>query len=187
MTDDNANLDPFADGLIYQEDLMLGWRYVAEVPAEGPANAAVANERFLRALAAVGEHVAELREDHGELVPELLRLELKLDLLLDLVGEALRGQIKLPRAVPARLCAEGVEWFGGEMPALGRVVSLDIYLRMETPRPLQFFGQVEASRPAGGVRVLFAGGANREVAGGLEKFIFRQHRRSIAHRKSGEP
>jgi len=193
MFDDNTDgdrstqSDPLSDGLIHNDRLMLEWHYETQFPETTEVAALVAaNERVLRVLAALGERNPEHHEDHAELVSELSRLELKLDLLLDMVGETLHRQINLPQPVPVRLSSRGIEWFTDQLPDYGHMVGIEVYLHAATPRPLRFYGQVEPSRPTGGVRVVFGAGTSREVEDGLEKFIFRQHRRSVASRKLGD-
>ncbi len=178
--------DPLAEGLIYEATLPLAWQLL-----DGPPDSIAlqsqgeSNESFLRALAALDHH-AESSEEPETLHPELVRLDLKINLLMELVGQALSVQLSVPPPVRLRFNAHGVEWTGADLPPQGRWVRIQLYLKPEFPRPLVTFGQVLRAE-SGAATVAFEG-IGEAVEDGLEKMIFRHHRRVIAqHRAARRP
>ncbi len=176
--------DPFDEGLVYRSELPLAWRQIAD-PAELDAEALNAgNEQTLRLLAAVEEFFPDIADEHGQ-SHEFARLELKLNLLLELVTQLLAAQRSLPPASPLRLNAHAVEWdhIGADPPKTGDRLLLEVYLSPEVPRPIRLPAQVLQVQAAAGEANVTAALAQLSelVVELLEKFIFRRHRRSIAH------
>lgn len=181
----------FGTGLCYEDLLPLRWRRSEDAhPIARSLAINLGNEQLLRHLAAVDEFRTEGGEDDAPAAHELHRLENKLDLLIDLVGELLTRQSDLPAPVPVRLCAETLVWTCAPdaAPAPGDSVEAEVFLNPRYPRPLVMFGLVES------VEADADGRANvslryRELSegarGALEKTIFRQHRRLIAHARQG--
>lgn len=175
--------DLFNEGLVYQANLALAWRpYVAgQDPNAEALN--LANEQTLRLLAAVEEFYPEAGDEHAQ-NHELARLESKLNLLLELVGELLTAQRPLPPARAVRLNAHAVEWreAGDGRPKPGTPVLLEVYLSSEMSRPLRLMAQTVAADPAAPEAVLATvEHLSEPVVDLLEKCIFRRHRRAIAH------
>ncbi len=165
----------------------IRWASAAEQPDDSSlAEINSANDSFLRAIAAFDELAVDYGEEHSEVVQHLNRLDLKLNLLFDMLSRALREQSAIPPPARVRLGAAGVEWWGEDLPEPGTRVRLDIYLHAETPRGLEAFGRVVAvdQDQAGArlARVAFEGMSDA-VREGLEKLIFRHHRRSVAQRR----
>lgn len=181
--------DSLGEGLICETYLSLRWhaRSVAELPM-ADARQSEANAEFLRILAVLEERRSEHAEDSTEPVHEFRRLESKLDLVLGMVGKILARQLDLPAPVPVRLGAASIEWQGSPAPALGEPVCIELYLLPDHPCPLFLDGVVESVRtaPEGSswVRVRFDP-LSEAVRDGLERIIFRHHRRFIA--KSRRP
>lgn len=179
-----SSSDPFEDGLIYHADAPVSWRTLdtAREPDFETLNSA--NEQTLRLLAAVEEYFPESVDEHGQ-SHEAARLELKLNLLLELVGELLAAQRSLPAPRPIRLNARGVEWHqaGGDVPQPDQRLAVDLYLSTEVPRPLRLLVAVVQVQAAADEAIVTAAiePMSESVVDLLEKFIFRRHRRSIAH------
>lgn len=181
---DTANL--LGTGLLYEDRLPLHWQPTAAVVAEGgSSHVDEANAEFLRIMAALEEHPPEPTEERPEIAHEMRRLESKVDLLLSMVGRLLVRQRPLPEAAPLRLSATGIEWLASsQAPATGEYVLLDLYLCRDFPLPLLLTGKVAqvTEEPAGGRRttVIFEG-LGGTVRDWLDKIVFRQHRRRVAH------
>lgn len=184
------NKDSFFQGLYYESHLSLVWQTVDTLPAD---NELVAinenNSRFLKALAAMSEAAPEAAEEIPQTAAELQRLDLKLNLLLELVGQLLSSQRTLPALTQVRLGHAAIEWVGEDCPPPGAQISIDVYLRSELPAPLKFHGVAVLVDPEEGsasgsqrVQVRFVG-LSSALQDDLEKFIFRRHRRSIALRQ----
>lgn len=173
-------------GLVYRTHIPLAWQVVSRIdtaPAAAALNQQVAeeNERCLHALALLNEYPAEMSE-------ELQRLELKMNLVLEFMGELLARQLDLPARSAVQFAATGLSWEGlaANLPAVGQQVRVEAYLHAQYPRPLVVFGQVsgrEQPGETGRCQVEFfpLPDASRDL---LEKMIFTHHRREVAHRRN---
>ncbi len=179
---DTANL--LGTGLLYEDRLPLHWQLTEAAVVEGGASHVdEANAEFLRIMAALEEHPPEPTEERPEIAHEMRRLESKVDLLLSMVSRLLARQRPLPDAVPLRLSATGIEWLSSPAPAKGKYVLLDLYLSRDFPLPLLLTGRVAQVTEEGvskRVTVIFEG-LGGTVRDWLDKIVFRQHRRRIAH------
>jgi hypothetical protein len=182
---ESPSQDPLTHGLIYEDALPLIWRQLESIPGETQlARLNDSNEAFLRALSALEEHhpgYAELEDRFPIIRQELERLDLKLNLLMELVGHVLSRQMMLPEPVPVRVGAEGIEWRCERLPDRGSWVFVELYLRPRYPRPLELVGEV-MERSDKEVKLAFIG-MSESVQDWLEKLIFRHHRRHIARRR----
>ena len=186
------NNDSFFQGLYYESKISLVWQVVDGLPADNElVNINEDNSRFLKALAALSEGAPEAGEELPQTAAELQRLDLKLNLLLEIVGELLANQRTLPAPTKVRLGHTGIEWLTENCPPSGAHVCIEVYLRSELPSPLKFHGlavvvdsQKGSANEGKRVQVRFAG-LNPALQDDLEKFIFRRHRRSIAQRQAG--
>lgn len=179
MTDHTAG--SLGRGLVLEERLPLRWR------AAGPAGMTAVhlqhdNEATLRALLSLDQHHIEVGEEGTEVAHELERLESKLNLVLDLLGQVLAHQLDIPPAVPVWLAAHQVEW-QGEPPAAPGGGVLELYLSTRYPRPLYLPATLHAAG-GGRVRATF-GELGEPVQDLLEQLIFRHHRRQIAATRRG--
>lgn len=179
------------DGLVYRDNISLTWKNIDFEPdANHLALVNESNEIFLRSVAAIGELPQEAaQEDTSALGQELARIDLKLNLLLDLVGQLVYQQSPIPAATtPVTLTAHSISWEADNLPALGSTVFMQIYVQRGTPKPLSFYGKVvgdENSRRAGRASAQFVG-LSDSVVSGLDKLIFRHHRRAVAFKRSGK-
>lgn len=177
----------FAEGLVYEDNLAVTWEPV-EAPLE-PLHLTLvseSNEAFLRAISAFGDTIGEPVEESSDVMQELSRLDLKLNLILELVGQVVYRQLDIPGFSSVKLYAGGVQWHTDNVPEPGAKVLLRLYIQRGVPKPLCFYGDVVSNadeQQAGIAKVAFFG-LSQSVEDWLEKFIFRQHRRAIAHAKN---
>ncbi|MDP1708487.1 MAG: PilZ domain-containing protein [Gammaproteobacteria bacterium] len=187
----NPDTHPLAGGLVYEDHLALQWSAVEARPDESEAIAlAESNLDILRTLLMLGDSRGELAEDSANVAHELARMDFKLNLVLDLVGEVLSYYHDQPARVLVRLGMQGVEWEAAEAPAPGGLVGIELYLSARYPRALRLLGRVRSVTPlAQGMRtVVMFEDTSESVQDLLEKIIFRHHRRRIAHaRRSATP
>ena len=177
-----ASRHPLDEALVHEDELRLVWRRVDTLPASSYlAHDNEQNERFLRGLMAAEEH-HEASEDAEAAHPEIQRLDAKLNLLLDLVGNLLVEQAQLPAPVPLRFNGYGIAWKTGEPLAPDSLVMLELYLRDSLPRPLCLHGRVVEF--ADGQATVAFEGLDEATRDGIEKYVFRQHRRRIARRRN---
>ncbi|MEZ0149508.1 MAG: PilZ domain-containing protein [Candidatus Reddybacter sp.] len=182
--------DSFFQGLYYESNISLVCQVVDSLPGDNELVSINENNvRFLKALAALNEGAPEVGEEAPQTAAELQRLDLKLNLLLEIVGQLLASQLTLPAPTKVRLGHAGIEWVAQDCPPSGAQVCIEVYLCSELPSPLKFHGiavlvdSEEGSGNAGQhVQARFVG-LSSTLQDDLEKFIFRRHRRSIAQRQ----
>jgi hypothetical protein len=177
------------EGLAYSDNISVAWRPV-EHPLDDTHLARVnaSNQEFLRAVSVLGDATAhkEGADSAGAVAQEVARLDLKVNILLDLVSTLIYHQLDIPDTSPVRVSAAGVAW-RGNVPEPGKTVFLELYIQRGLPKPLCCYGEVVSTaedQAAGRARVRFVGltGAARSW---LEKLIFRHHRREVAFQRSG--
>jgi hypothetical protein len=115
---------------------------------------------------------------------DLLRIELKINLLLDVVGRILAANQPRPASVAIRFNALGATFqAAAPLPKPGAQGSVEIYLRECVAEPLRLIGRVAAVSAGGEVKVRFLppGEATADL---LEKLAFRRHRRQVAGSRS---
>ena len=179
----NPKPQTLLDGLAYEDRLALQWNTIEVKPDAGErVELEESNLDVLHTLFALGDHHAELADEPANVAQELARLDFKLNLVLDLVGEVLSYYHERPPRVPVRLGAQGIQWEAPQAPPPQGLVSIELYLNVSYPRALRLVGRVQSVTPlAQGFRtvVMFedVGEAVHEM---LEKIIFRHHRRSVA-------
>ncbi len=178
--------DPFFDGLVYDDLVPVVWTYLDSQPRdEQLISANDANTQLLRLITSLSDRLPEQGDDNVEYNTELERLDLKLNVLLDIAGQLIRDQLKLPSGDPISLGHNGLEWWVEQAPETGRLISLKLYIDSVVSRPLQFFGVVRINDKRAAVdgrtpvRVKYMG-LGRVLEDELEKFIFRHHRKRIA-------
>lgn len=181
MTTDN----PLNEGLVHEDDLPLAWTEVEDLPSEQRLAAInVSNEALIRACEGL-EESHRPSEESPELAHELARVEAKLNLVLELLGDWLRVQGGQPEPHRVRFNAQGLEWWAGQGPGPGGLVRVELHVCPSFPRAMTLFGRVVARQEdADGVRTLLAfEGLSEAVRDGLERMIFRRHRREVAQRR----
>lgn len=173
------------EGLALHDQLPFAWE---PTPARDPAELDHINQdtaRALQALAVFEEAPRELSNDNVHTSQELLHLEAKVDVLLSLVGMLAaehRGRAAPPHSVILR--ADSLEWAGtaGVGVSSGDLGYAVLYPNPMLPLPLRIAGRIVGSVERSGTRWLLCRFEHMApgVSNGLEKLIFRRHRRQIA-------
>jgi hypothetical protein len=144
-----------------------------------------ANEEVLRVILSLDEiHRSELHEQDPALAQELVRLESKIDLVLELVGQLLVRQLMMPEPVLLRVFAGRVEWETTAAPAVGQPVLVELFICNRIPRPLWLPATMIGAPKPGWAAARF-GDLGDSVQDQLEKLIFRHHRRRVAVTRRG--
>ena len=189
MTTGHAKLNPGDntsdfEGLTLVDRLPLEWH---PADLDDPTVLEHANDDAARALQAhaVFEELPRLpNEDPAHTTHELIRLEAKLDLVLSLMGKLLSNRIDLPPRHAVIFRAMSLEWGGSAAATLerGETGILDIYANPQVPLPVKLPGRIAGSAKRNGntwLRIRFEK-LSPIVSDGLEKLIFRHHRRQVA-------
>jgi hypothetical protein len=165
--------------LAYEDVFPVHWRVL-----NGPMDATIAasfaerNVRLLQALAAIEDHGVSDKPD--ESTPDLTRLDFKINLLLDLVGQLLVANRPRPPAVAIRFNAQGATWQSpAPLPQSGKQGIAEIHLRDFLAEPLRLLGTLTTVTAEGKVTARFAP-VGEPLSDLLERLIFRHHRRHVA-------
>jgi len=178
-----------SNSLAYEEALPLDWHILDEaLTEEALARINVANTEVLDKITALESIFTEPGELPTSLEQhqDLARIELKLDIVMDMVSQLFHQSLQLPESVPVRLDTESIEWTGtGSGLAENKDIIISLYLKRNYPIPLQLPATVMAIQAyESGVRVSASlQGVSEVVQDQLVKLIFRHHRRSIAHHR----
>lgn len=145
--------------------------------------------RALQALSVYEEMPRDAGSDtaHHHPNPEILHLQVKVDVLLSLVGRLMSGQSGVPARHSVVLRGQSVEWSGPDQAKArpGDSGYAVIYPNPMLPLPLRLPARVVGSVERSGARWLQTRFENLApaVAAGLEKMVFRRHRRQVAYSK----
>jgi hypothetical protein len=167
--------------LAYQDMLPVGWRPLAKSPDLAlVTHMADGNVRILQVCAAIEEQGAvEKKDEKSPHSADIMRLEVKMNLLLDLMGQLLAAAKPRPPATVIRFNALGGVWKSTAPPRVGDQGLLDIYLRDSLPQPLTLIANITHVSPDGQVRATFSP-PGEAAADLIEKLAFRRHRRQVA-------
>ncbi|MEP7245062.1 MAG: PilZ domain-containing protein [Gammaproteobacteria bacterium] len=168
--------------LAYQDVLPVVWRPLPdEIDPDLSASYMNSNVRVLQACTALQEQgQVEKVDENSPHAADFLRIELKINLLLDVVGRILASNQKRPPAVAIRFNALGATFQATDpLPRPGAQGSVEIYLRECVAEPLRLIGRVANVSTAREIKVRFLppGEATSDL---LEKLAFRRHRRQVA-------
>ncbi|MFL6551389.1 MAG: PilZ domain-containing protein [Povalibacter sp.] len=171
--------------LAYEDVVPIAWRSLPE-----PFNPAVVgsyadrNLRTLQALQALEEHgQSEKQDENSPHAADILRLDMKLNLLLDMMGQLLISSQPRPRPASIRFNALGAVWQSAPpFPPLGNQGVLEVYLRDCIAEPLRLVGRIASITPDGRVKARFIP-PGEHIADLMEKLAFRKHRRQVAGAK----
>src|SRR5689334_17142564 len=112
MTYEGTDTVILYDELAYEDVLPVAW-VTSDEPAD-PISAGRFDEtnlHLLQACAALEEHaVRDKHDDSAPFAAELARLDFKLNLVMDLVGQVLARQQTPPPAVPIKFNSVGASW-----------------------------------------------------------------------------
>lgn len=168
--------------LAYEDVLPAAWRALPE-PFDPALVGSFAdrNLRVLQAVSALDEHgQIDKPDENAPHAADILRLEMKMNLLLDMVGALLIASRPRPKPVAVRFNALGGVFQGAApFPPLGNQGVFEVYLRDCVAEPLRLFGRIASVSPDGKVKVRFVP-PGENISDLLEKLAFRKHRRQVA-------
>lgn len=171
------------DKLAYEDLLPIRWRPAPSAPSDvQAAHFAERNLRVLQACDALEEHGQldkKKADDDSPHSADLMRLDFKLNVLLDLVGQLLAQTQPRPTPTQIRFNAMGASWKTGESLSTGSHGVLEITLRDVIVQPLMLPAEIVTGADAGFTRARFLA-LGETVADHIEKLVFRRHRRKIA-------
>ena len=178
---------PLSRGLAYEGRLPLAWSELASLPSDAElAGLEYANLEILRAIFTLESQSSDPSEDSPEIdSQDVARLDFKLNLLLELVGQLFARHQMIPEPHSLTLMPEGLFWQAAAAPALNSLLRIEVYGSLKYPRPLVLHGQVIEVNPlidGWAIGTAFHG-LGELVQENLERFIFIHHRRTIAYNR----
>jgi hypothetical protein len=177
---DPADTTVLFEKLAYEDLLPVRWvphdKQIDDVTA---GNLAERNLRVLQACDALEEYGLTEKDDESPHSADLMRLDFKLNLLLDLAGQLLAQSHTRVGPIAIKLNSLGASWKTEAAPAVGTHGILEGGLRDIVVQPLKLPSQIVATTNPGEARVRFTL-LGEVVADHIEKLVFRRHRRKIA-------
>ena len=170
------------DELAYEDVLPVAWRPLRE-PLDAIALTALTdrNVKMLQVGAAIEEHgPVDKQDEKSPHAADLQRLEVKMNLVIDLLGQILAASNPRPQPTSIRFNALAAAWRAvGTQPLAGSQGVLDIYLRECLAQPLSLLARIQSVSPEGLVKATIVppGEATADL---IEKLAFRRHRRQVA-------
>jgi hypothetical protein len=165
-------------GIVFTGSLPVSIELLSAAPQEHELlRANDSNEMLLRSVSVLEEKVDH--DESDELVQELKRQDMKLNLILDMIGTLLMQQQVIPAPREMQLSGSSLRIGVSPNPADTQHCRILLYIEPAIPKPLTLFGQCHPSTPAGQTDITFCG-VSQAVTDNLDKFIFRHHRRKIA-------
>jgi hypothetical protein len=142
-------------------------------------NLAERNLRVLQACDALEEYGLTEKDDESPHSADLMRLDFKLNLLLDLAGQLLAQSHTRVGPIAIRLNSLGASWKTDATLEEGTHGILEVGLRDIVVQPLNLPSQIVTAVKPGEARARFTV-LGEVVADHIEKLVFRRHRRKIA-------
>lgn len=167
--------------LAYEDLVPVRWRAAkGQISDVFRRSCADRNLKLLQACAALEEHGQPEKNEDSQYHADIVRLDMKINLLLDLVSQILIANQPRPEAMSMRFNTLGAIWeHKGALPVADTIGVLEIYLRECIVDPLRMTGKVISVSAEGRVKVKFDS-PGEAVADLIEKLAFRRHRRQIA-------
>jgi len=182
--------NPLPEGITFNDYLPMDWEVLVALPGEGEQyRYHRANEELLQNLLLRDEPISQ-DGDEAEVVSgheQFKRLETRLDLLLGLVTEMMANNTRLPAQHDVILGTHGLcVQAGGATTGFknGTLLKIRLYPDPHFPRPLILFAQLVDVQMQS-FTVSFCP-LEEGLQDWLDKYIFRQHRRSIARIRRSE-
>lgn len=185
VTDTNSPADN--RGLVFEGHLPLAWGIIDSLPGTAELEKqSYGNVEILKILSLLDMPLGESGEDTPDTKSQdIARLDLKVNMLLELVGQLFIQQQLMPDAQHLILTPDSLSWQADKKLDLDDLLQIELYCSLKYPRPLRLYGQVNhmnAQSTGWQIKVTFqALGEALEEA--LESFIFVHHRRAIAQRR----
>ena len=148
------------------------------LPAIQASRLAERNANTLAVIAALEERRVELGEDDSPLVQEMLRMDAKLNALIDIVNQLLVPVSALPSRQPLRFNAIGAIVPASLVPA-GEAFLLRLRFDVCRSLPLELVARREKPLDDGRIFAVFAP-LSDALGDAIERLVFRHHRRKVA-------
>lgn len=171
--------------LAYEDTLPLRFRAATSPISDNfRRSSADGNTKILQAATALEEHSQpekNKQDDYSQFHADIIRLDTKVNMLLEMVGQLLAAQQPRPESMAIRFNKLGAVWThkGSAPPTVNSNGLLEVFLKECVAEPLRLIGRIASVGQDGRVKMQFEP-MNQSVADLLEKLAFRRHRRQVA-------
>lgn len=181
-------MESAASSLLFTGHLPLAWQELPTTPDETELhNLEHSNLSILRTVFTLDIHAGDYNDDPSLFAnaSELKRLDFKVSLLLEMVGQLFARQQAIPSERPLTLTVNDLSWQADVAPPIGALLRLELYCNLSYPRPLVLHAQVSDTAFTGNVYQIKAAfyHSSAPLQEALERYIFLQHRRFIANHR----
>lgn len=170
------------DEMAYEDVLSTRWTALdVPVSAAYSAHLSEQNLKVLQVCAVAESQLsADIVDEKNPSAADLHRIEVKLNMVLEVLGQLMAAADPRPSASAVRFNALGAVWHQPQgMPVTGTQGLLQIYLQECLAQPLTFIVTVLGLAEDGRIRGQFAP-PGEPVADLIGKLAFRRHRRQVA-------
>jgi len=170
--------------LAYEDVLPVRWRAATAPISEAfRRSCAEGNLKILQAATALEEHSQpekNKQDEHSQFHADIVRLDMKVNMLLEMVGQLLAAQQPRPETMSIRFNKLGAVWTNkGTAPTANSNGMLEVFLKECVAEPLRLLGRVASVGQDGRIKVQFEP-MPQAVGDLIEKLAFRRHRRQVA-------
>ena len=169
-------------GLEFNGKLPLSVESVVQIPsAQELVMINSGNEQLLRTVMLLEEKV-DVDED-DEILLELKKQDMKINLLLDMLSTLLVQTNAIPPAREITLTDSWIRIKDSLTAQLDGDCCVKLYINAAIPRPLVLYGSYSREADTGFMQISFQG-MSPSLVNGLDKYIFRFHRRMVANSRT---
>ncbi len=185
----NQQDDQDGRGVSFKGNMRVQWEERSADMLPNQLEADAKNERLLKAMLFSQDlHHEQIEAPDERTTADLIRVEAKLDLLLDMVSQLLRSDQADTPETQVIIWLSGASWIttAKALPSPGERLWLSLYIDSRLAQPLRLPVRVTDVRRNGGqaeITVAFDS-LVEPVEDLLGKLVFRQHRRMIAQQKA---
>lgn len=170
-------------GLQFRGSLPLSVTALPALPEEGDLLAGNhGNEQVLRSVMMLDEKPDP--DDNDPLYDELRRQDQKINLILDMLSMILVRFNAIPAPRELMLTDSALSLAEAAASVTGPC-EIQLYIEPTIPKPLRLFGLAEYDSTTQTTAIRFQG-MSQALTDLLDKYIFRFHRRLVAHQKAAE-
>jgi len=168
--------------ILLERHLPLSW----SVPPQQTVAADSEHNQLVFTLLDKLEEPAVQHKSEREADTEWGRVDAKLNVIMQLLGQLLQARQPLPPPVAIRFTSDTLAWQVAQAPPPGSLIQVAIYPEAFLPLAVTFVAQVRTTNAEHWMEVDMHGLSEEQLAI-WSRWIFRQHRRLIAQSRSQPP
>ena len=139
------------------------------------------NELLLKTVMLLEEKVDADEDD--EILQELKKQDMKINLLLDMLSTLLIQNNAIPPIHEITLTDSWIRIKDGSTAKANGACCVKLYINTAIPRPLVLYGTCESDADDAQLQITFQG-MSQSLINGLDRYIFRFHRRMVANSRT---